>query len=308
MAATSPSRRSISRPALWRPCQSRSRRRAWRARSRRRRLPTRHARPTDWYVTSTWRASEPTVTTRNRAARRTISEVGSPSRAASMAYPSSTGPATGASMATTSTTPRTSRRARSGRRYAASRPASERDEGRAMARATLPTRSRPAPRSFAAERAHPGEQASRRRATLCGCRPSSTRSTSWSRTSPRRPRSIDDSASTCPTGRCTCRPSSPACRSSSTTRRRRAGGTRPGERHPVHVAVLTFQVEERTEVDGIYSDLTSAGYEGRQPPFDAFFGARYAIVADPDGNDVAIMSAPDPERRVWPPDGESPAP
>jgi uncharacterized glyoxalase superfamily protein PhnB len=72
--------------------------------------------------------------------------------------------------------------------------------------------------------------------------------------------------------------------------------------------VLTFQVEERSEVDEIYGDLTSAGYEGRQPPFDAFFGARYAIVADPDGNDVAVMSAPDPERRVWPPDGESPAP
>ncbi len=31
-----------------------------------------------------------------------------------------------------------------------------------------------------------------------------------------------------------------------------------------------------------YAELTSAGYRGRQPPFDAFWGARYAIVADPD--------------------------
>jgi hypothetical protein len=46
---------------------------------------------------------------------------------------------------------------------------------------------------------------------------------------------------------------------------------------------------------------------GRQPPFDAFWGARYAIVADPDGNDVGLMSPIDESRRTWPPE-ESPAP
>ena len=47
--------------------------------------------------------------------------------------------------------------------------------------------------------------------------------------------------------------------------------------------------------------LTAAGYAGRQPPYDTFWGARYAVVADPDGNDVGIMSALDPARRSWPP-------
>jgi uncharacterized glyoxalase superfamily protein PhnB len=73
-------------------------------------------------------------------------------------------------------------------------------------------------------------------------------------------------------------------------------------------AVLTFRVPDRDDVDAIYADLTGAGYAGRQPPFDAFFGARYAIVADPDGNDVAIMSPPEQSRRSWPPAAESPNP
>jgi hypothetical protein len=41
----------------------------------------------------------------------------------------------------------------------------------------------------------------------------------------------------------------------------------------------------------------SAGYAGQQAPFDAFFGARYAIVTDPDGNAVGIMSPRDPARQ-----------
>ena len=57
----------------------------------------------------------------------------------------------------------------------------------------------------------------------------------------------------------------------------------------------------REAVDATYDDLTDAGYPGRQPPYDTFFGARYAIVADPDGNDVGIMSPPDPSRRTAPP-------
>jgi len=70
--------------------------------------------------------------------------------------------------------------------------------------------------------------------------------------------------------------------------------------------VIGFSVATRDEVDARYAELTSAGYAGRQPPFDAFWGARYAIVADPDGNDVGLMSPIDESRRSWPPDGESP--
>ena len=72
--------------------------------------------------------------------------------------------------------------------------------------------------------------------------------------------------------------------------------------------VLTFRVDSRDEVDALYGALTADGHPPVQPPFDAFFGSRYAIVADPDGNDVALMSAPEPDRRVWPPAEPSPAP
>jgi predicted enzyme related to lactoylglutathione lyase len=39
-----------------------------------------------------------------------------------------------------------------------------------------------------------------------------------------------------------------------------------------------------------------------QPPYDTFCGARYAILLDPDGNYVGLMSPPDPARRSAPPD------
>jgi catechol 2,3-dioxygenase-like lactoylglutathione lyase family enzyme len=71
--------------------------------------------------------------------------------------------------------------------------------------------------------------------------------------------------------------------------------------------VIGFSLPTREAVDERYAELTSAGYVGRQPPFDAFWGARYAIVADPDGNDVGLMSPQDESRRAWPP-GPSPAP
>ena len=70
--------------------------------------------------------------------------------------------------------------------------------------------------------------------------------------------------------------------------------------------VIGFSLPTREAVDERYAELTSAGYAGRQPPFDAFWGARYAIVADPDGDDVGLMSPIDESRRTWPPE-ESPA-
>ena len=62
-------------------------------------------------------------------------------------------------------------------------------------------------------------------------------------------------------------------------------------------AVIGFRVESCDEVDRLFADLTGAGYRGQQPPYDAFWGARYAIVEDPDGNAVGLMSPSDPERR-----------
>ena len=57
----------------------------------------------------------------------------------------------------------------------------------------------------------------------------------------------------------------------------------------------------RRAVDEVYADLAGAGYPGRQPPYDAFWGARYAIVEDPDGNPVRLMSPIDAGLRHWPP-------
>ena len=67
--------------------------------------------------------------------------------------------------------------------------------------------------------------------------------------------------------------------------------------------VVGFSFDSREAVDERYAELTAAGYTGRQPPFDAFWGARYAIVADPDGNDVGLMSPMDDTRRTLAADG-----
>jgi uncharacterized glyoxalase superfamily protein PhnB len=62
--------------------------------------------------------------------------------------------------------------------------------------------------------------------------------------------------------------------------------------------VIGFKVASREAVDAIYDDLTSAGYAGQQSPYDTFWGARYAVVEDPDGNAVGLMSPVDPSRRT----------
>lgn len=66
--------------------------------------------------------------------------------------------------------------------------------------------------------------------------------------------------------------------------------------------VIGFALPSREAVDARYAELTAAGYTARQLPFDAFWGGRYAIVADPDGNDVALMSPIDESMRSWPPE------
>jgi uncharacterized glyoxalase superfamily protein PhnB len=67
-------------------------------------------------------------------------------------------------------------------------------------------------------------------------------------------------------------------------------------------ALIGFSVPTREAVDARYAELVAAGYEGRQAPYDTFWGARYAVVADPDGNDVGLMSPQDDARRSWPPE------
>ncbi len=64
------------------------------------------------------------------------------------------------------------------------------------------------------------------------------------------------------------------------------------------MGVLGFRLPSRAAVDQLYAELTGAGYAGQQPPYDAFWGARYAIVSDPDGYAVGLMSPVDAGRRT----------
>jgi catechol 2,3-dioxygenase-like lactoylglutathione lyase family enzyme len=53
---------------------------------------------------------------------------------------------------------------------------------------------------------------------------------------------------------------------------------------------LAFLLDSPAEVDELYGELTEAGYEGHKEPWDAFWGQRYALVRDPDGNGVDLFA------------------
>jgi catechol 2,3-dioxygenase-like lactoylglutathione lyase family enzyme len=53
---------------------------------------------------------------------------------------------------------------------------------------------------------------------------------------------------------------------------------------------LAFLCDDPGEVDRVYADLVKAGYEGHLEPWDAFWGQRYAVVHDPDGNGVDLFA------------------
>ena len=65
--------------------------------------------------------------------------------------------------------------------------------------------------------------------------------------------------------------------------------------------VVGFKVDRREEVDELVDTLAADGVPVQQEPYDTFWGARYAVVSDPDGNGVGIMSPVDPARRSEPP-------
>jgi uncharacterized glyoxalase superfamily protein PhnB len=54
---------------------------------------------------------------------------------------------------------------------------------------------------------------------------------------------------------------------------------------------LAFLMETPEEVDQVYAELTSLGYEGYKQPWDAFWGQRYAIILDPDGIGVSLFAS-----------------
>lgn len=58
-----------------------------------------------------------------------------------------------------------------------------------------------------------------------------------------------------------------------------------------HRIGLAFLCDSPAEVDELYRALTTDGYPGHKEPWDAFWGQRYAIVLDPDGNPVDLFAA-----------------
>ncbi|MFI7274044.1 VOC family protein [Streptomyces sp. NPDC049879] len=57
-----------------------------------------------------------------------------------------------------------------------------------------------------------------------------------------------------------------------------------------HRLGLAFLCDGPAEVDALWTELTQAGYTGEKAPWDAFWGQRYAIVKDPDGNPVDLFA------------------
>ena len=53
---------------------------------------------------------------------------------------------------------------------------------------------------------------------------------------------------------------------------------------------LCFKQASPEKVDEVYAAITSAGFESKKAPWDAFWGQRYACVLDPDGNQIDLFA------------------
>jgi uncharacterized glyoxalase superfamily protein PhnB len=64
--------------------------------------------------------------------------------------------------------------------------------------------------------------------------------------------------------------------------------------------VLGFAFSSSEAVDAACERVASAGHRVLREPYDAFWGARYAIVQDPDGNAIGLMGPRDRARAYTP--------
>jgi uncharacterized glyoxalase superfamily protein PhnB len=53
---------------------------------------------------------------------------------------------------------------------------------------------------------------------------------------------------------------------------------------------LALECASPSEVDEVYARVTAAGFHGEKEPWDAFWGQRYAQLADPDGVPVDLYA------------------
>jgi uncharacterized glyoxalase superfamily protein PhnB len=69
-------------------------------------------------------------------------------------------------------------------------------------------------------------------------------------------------------------------------------GLEPDWVEPVgHRMALAFKCDSPAEVDTLYLAIVAAGYQSHKEPWDAFWGQRYGVVVDPDGNHVDLFAA-----------------
>jgi uncharacterized glyoxalase superfamily protein PhnB len=54
---------------------------------------------------------------------------------------------------------------------------------------------------------------------------------------------------------------------------------------------LAFECASPAEVDELYARVVAAGFHGEKEPWDAFWGQRYAQLADPDDVPVDLFAA-----------------
>jgi predicted lactoylglutathione lyase len=67
-------------------------------------------------------------------------------------------------------------------------------------------------------------------------------------------------------------------------------GPQPGS------TVVDVNLSTREAVDDTHARVVAAGHTSSVEPWDTFFGARYAIVCDPDGHRIGLKSPQDPSR------------
>jgi len=53
---------------------------------------------------------------------------------------------------------------------------------------------------------------------------------------------------------------------------------------------IAFKCANREDVDSVYAEVVRQGFIGFKEPWDAFWGQRYAILEDPDGNHVSLFA------------------
>lgn len=53
---------------------------------------------------------------------------------------------------------------------------------------------------------------------------------------------------------------------------------------------MAFLVDSPADVDSTFAAVEAAGHPGHKQPWDAFWGQRYAVLNDPDGNHVDLFA------------------